>query len=233
MYSANLCDQFFSAALPLKPLVTWAGSACSVTVAVPPAPAIRGVAIESVGVSLELPDGSVRQADAVAVAGTPLWTATFPASAFAVSGTVAQGMTVTLSGRDERSAERVWIVAKGDIEVRSGDASPSPGGSFVLVKLRTEAPAHPVDGDAYVSEGKLYIYQGGAWAEIGGDDVEVDDEISSTSTNPVQNKVIAAALEERVSTAALANRTLDLSTYDGVVAALLVIIPLLGGVAHE
>ena len=43
MYQTNIQNQLFSAALPLKPLTAWAGSACSVTVAVPPAPALAGL----------------------------------------------------------------------------------------------------------------------------------------------------------------------------------------------
>ncbi len=169
MYSTDLRDQFFSAALPLKPLVAWCGSACSVTVAVPPAPAIASLQISTVAVSLTLPDRSVVSAWAVARSGTPLWTATFPASAFATAGNVAEGFEVALGGKDERGETRTWIVAKGDLEVKSGDATPTPGESYYLVKLRDSAPANPVKGDAYVSGGKLYIYSDGEWTAIGTD----------------------------------------------------------------
>ena len=195
MYATNLTDQLFSAALPLKPLVAWCGSACSVTVAVPPAAALAGLNIGSVGVTLSLPDGSNAAAQAVHVANTPLWTATFPAANFATSGTVANGLMVTLAGEDENGVVRMWIVATGDLEVRPGDASPSPSGSWVAVKLRDGAPENPVEGDAYVSGGKLYLYDHGAWVQIGGGGVTVDDAMSETSENPVQNKVNTAALE--------------------------------------
>ena len=170
MYSTDLRDQFFSAALPLKPLVAWCGSACSVTVAVPPAPAIASLQISTVAVSLTLPDRSVVSAWAVARSGTPLWTATFPASAFATAGKVAEGFEVALGGKDERGETRTWIVAKGDLEVKSGDATPTPDESYYLVKLRDSAPANPVNGDAYLAaDGKLNVYIGGEWRAVVGD----------------------------------------------------------------
>ena len=194
MYATNLTDQLFSAALPLKPLVAWCGSACSVTVAVPPAAALAGLNIGSVGVTLSLPDGSNVAAQAVHVANTPFWTATFPAANFATSGTVAQGLMVTLAGEDEHGVVRTWIVAKGDLEVRPGDASPSPSGSWVAVKLRDGAPENPVEGDAYVADGRLSIYVNGAWVTIGGGGVVVDPSIDPESENPVENRAVAAAL---------------------------------------
>lgn len=202
MYATNLTDQLFSAALPLKPLVAWCGSACSVTVAVPPALALAGLSIGSVGVTLSLPDGSSVAVQAVHVANTPLWTATFPAANFAMSGTVANGLMVTLAGEDENGVVRTWIVAKGDIEVRPGDASPSPSGSWVAVKLREDAPENPVDGDAYVADGALHIFTGGEWVEIGGG-VVVDPSIDPESVNPVENRAVAAALDGKLDGAAV------------------------------
>ena len=174
MYSTDLRDQFFSEALPLKPLLCRPGSAQSVTLAVPSAPAIAGLQISTVAVSLTLPDGSVTSADAVAIAGTPLWTATFPASAFVMSGKVTEGFTVALGGKDERGETRVWIVAKGDLEVKPGDATPAPGESYYLVKLRDSAPTNPVNGDAYLAaDGKLNVYIGGEWRAVVGDASEI------------------------------------------------------------
>lgn len=192
MYSANLKDQLFSAALPLKPLVAWCGSACSVTVAVPHAPALAGIEIGSVGVTLSLPDGSNVTAQAAHVANTPLWTATFPAANFAVAGTTAQGLMVTLAGKDEHGEVRTWIVAKGDLEVRDGDASPSPSGSWVAVKLRTAAPENPVEGDAYVADGILHIYAGGQWVGIGGGGL--DDAVTPTGAKGVKSSGIWSAI---------------------------------------
>ncbi len=172
MYSTDLRDQFFSEALPLKPLLCRAGSAQSVTLAVPSAPAIAGLRISAVKVTLTLPSGSVVSAEAVALPGTPLWTATFPASAFATAGKVVEGFEVALGGKDERGTSRIWIVAKGDLEVKSGDATPTPGESYYLVKLRDSAPTNPVEGDSYISGGTLNIYHGNAWIVIGADKLD-------------------------------------------------------------
>ena len=172
MYSTDLRDQLFSAALPLKPLVCRVGSAESVTLAVPPAAALASLQISTVAVSLTLPDRSVVSAWAVARSGTPLWTATFPASAFATAGKVAEGFEVALGGKDERGETRTWIVAKGDLEVKSGDATPTPGESYYLVKLRDSAPSNPVEGDCYVRGGTFNIYDGTAWIAIGADKLD-------------------------------------------------------------
>ena len=171
MYQVNIQNQLFSAALPLKPLTAWAGSACSVTVAVPPAPALAGLGVSGVGVTLSLPDGRTVNAAAVQVAGTPLWVATFAADEFATSGHVAQGLMITIAGTDEHGAVRTWIIAKGDVDVMDGDAAPVSGGSYYAVKLRDTAPENPVEGDAYVSNGGLSIYHDGEWVTIGGVDI--------------------------------------------------------------
>ena len=195
MYQTNIQNQLFSAALPLKPLTAWAGSACSVTVAVPPAPALAGLGVSSVGVTLTLPDGHTVAAAAVQVPGTPLWVATFAPEEFATSGHVAQGLMITVAGTDEHGVVRTWIVAKGDVDVVDGDASPVSGGSYYAVKLRDEAPEDPVEGDAYVAGGELSIYHDGEWVTIG---VVVDEEISASSPNPVRNAAIAAALADKM-----------------------------------
>ncbi|MBQ6007321.1 MAG: hypothetical protein IJL17_02195 [Kiritimatiellae bacterium] len=168
MYQTNIQNQLFSAALPLKPLTAWAGSACSVTVAVPPAPALAGLGVSSVGVTLTLPDGHTVAAAAVQVPGTPLWVATFAPDEFSTAGHVAQGLMITVAGTDEHDVVRTWIVAKGDVDVMNGDAAPVSGGSYYAIKLRDEAPEDPVEGDAYIADGELSIYHDGEWVTIGG-----------------------------------------------------------------
>lgn len=182
MYLTNIHNQLFSAALPLKPLTAWAGSACSVTVAVPPAPALAGLGVSSVGVTVSLPDGHTVAAAAVQVAGTPLWVATFAPEEFATSGHVAQGLMITVAGTDEHGTVRTWIVAKGDVDVVAGDAAPVSGGSYYAVKLRDEAPENPVEGDAYVSDGELSIYHDGEWVAIGG--VDISGKLDSAAAYP-------------------------------------------------
>lgn len=174
MCFANLRDQLINAAFPLKPLTAWAGGACTVTLAVPQVQSLAGITVESVTVRLTLPTGAVVTQAATAVADSPNWAATFAADNFSTSGFVAEGFVVNIVGKDETGTSRVWIVSKGDLEIRPGDASPSPGGSYVVVKLHDAAPSTPVDGDAYISGGKLYLYDGTAWHAIGGTSVQVD-----------------------------------------------------------
>lgn len=212
MYQTNIQNQLFSAALPLKPLTAWAGSACSVTVAVPPAPALAGLGVSSVGVTLTLPDGHTVAASAVQVPGTPLWVATFAPDEFATAGHVAQGLMITVAGTDEHDVVRTWIVAKGDVDVMDGDAAPVSGGSYYAVKLRDAAPENPVEGDAYVTDGALSIYHDGEWVTIGGGGVVVDEDISASSPNPVRNSAIAAALEQKANASDLPYALVTLTT---------------------
>ena len=174
MYATNLHDQLINAALPLKPLTAWAGSACTVTVAVPPVQSLAGITVDTVTVTLALPSGNVVTQNAAPVSGSPNWAATFSADNFATSGFVSEGFAVSLVGKDETGTNRIWIVSKGDIDIRPGDASTSPGGSYFVVKLRDIAPAAPTKADAYISGGTLYIYDGTAWAAIGGSSISVD-----------------------------------------------------------
>ena len=174
MYATNLHDQLINAAFPLKPLTAWAGSACTVTVAVPPVQSLAGITVDTVTVTLALPSGNVVTQNAAPVSGSPNWAATFSADNFATSGFVSEGFAVSLVGKDETGTNRIWIVSKGDIDIRPGDASTSPGGSYFVVKLRDIAPAAPTKADAYISGGTLYIYDGTAWAAIGGSSISVD-----------------------------------------------------------
>lgn len=198
MYAANLHDQLINAAFPLKPLTTWAGGACTVTVAVPPTQSTAGVSVESVSVELLLPSGQSASADAVNVPNSPNWVATFAAELFATSGFVENGLTVRLGGTDERSASRVWIVSKGDLEVKPGDASPSPSGSYVVVKLRDAAPEDPVEGDAYISGGTLYVYDGSAWQTIGGGGGSDDSKLDGAAAYPAWDASRADYLDGEV-----------------------------------
>lgn len=196
MYSANLKDQLFSAAIPLKPFVNWVGSAGTVAVAIPPAPATAGVDATAVGVSLTLPSGLSLTASAVHVAGTPIWSATFAATAFATPGIVTDGLTITVAGKDETGAERTWFVARGDVEIRSAAAVPSPGDSYYLFKLRDSAPDAPVEGDAYVSGGELHLYAGGEWQTIGGSSVTVDPTLTQSGA-AADAKAVGDALAQK------------------------------------
>lgn len=57
-------------------------------------------------------------------------------------------------------------------------------------------------GDVYdVAGGMNYAWNGTRWDELGDKMIEVDASINATSTNPVQNKAIKAALDAKAGTA--------------------------------
>ena len=63
-----------------------------------------------------------------------------------------------------------------------------------------DLPATANDGDVYLvglvaeTEKEEYVYVSGGWEYLGTSAIEVDSELSTTSENPVQNKVITGAL---------------------------------------
>lgn len=53
-----------------------------------------------------------------------------------------------------------------------------------------------------LSTQKLYLYKDGTWYSVagsGGGSIDVDDELSLSSINPVQNKIITSALADKAS----------------------------------
>lgn len=79
----------------------------------------------------------------------------------------------------------------------------------VVMQSLATAPASPKEGQYYYNsaDGKAYQYvrtsASGvtpatyAWKPLGGAEITVDSALSSTSTNPVQNKAVNAALDEK------------------------------------
>lgn len=63
-----------------------------------------------------------------------------------------------------------------------------------------ELPATANEGDVYLvglvaaTEKEEYVYVSGGWEYLGSNTIEVDSAMSTTSENPVQNKVITAAV---------------------------------------
>lgn len=63
-----------------------------------------------------------------------------------------------------------------------------------------DLPATANEGDVYLvglvaaTEKEEYVYVLGGWEYLGSNTIEVDSEMSTTSENPVQNKVITAAV---------------------------------------
>ena len=78
-----------------------------------------------------------------------------------------------------------------------------PGKISSRIKTNAGAPTTATSGTVGqlledTTNGKLYICTDGTgpyvWEEVGGDTITVDTEMSSTSTNPVQNRVIYAEI---------------------------------------
>lgn len=63
-----------------------------------------------------------------------------------------------------------------------------------------DLPATANEGDVYLvglvaaTEKEEYVYVSGGWEYLGSNTIEVDNAMSTTSENPVQNKVITAAV---------------------------------------
>ena len=87
-----------------------------------------------------------------------------------------------------------------------------------LVTIVTELPETGEEGKLYlmVDGGNVNLYnifawENNAWRELGKSSlsVTIDDTLSTTSTNPVQNKVLTAALNEKLTSADLVALTDD------------------------
>lgn len=70
--------------------------------------------------------------------------------------------------------------------------------------IYTTADLHPYASKLYfcIQQRKLYVWDGTDMQPVGGSDIHVDDELSTTSINPVQNKVVTQALGTKFAAAA-------------------------------
>ena len=70
----------------------------------------------------------------------------------------------------------------------------------VVMQSLATAPTSPKEGQYYYNSAdkKAYQWNGSAWKPLGGAEITVDSALSSTSTNPVQNKTVNAALGNKV-----------------------------------
>lgn len=182
--------------LPLDTAATFVGSAA--TFSITGVPTLPAISVAAVAVSVTNAVGAV--STVAAVSGEDGWTATFPASHFAAAGTVKDGVVVSVSGTDENGAARSWTAGVGTIVILSSSPVPTPGDVVYNVRLFDAEPTTPTEGDLWPDgEGGYLIYQDGdAHALGGGASITVDDELSETSENPVQNKVVTAALGNKI-----------------------------------
>lgn len=182
--------------LPLDTAATFVGSAA--TFSITGVPTLPAISVAAVAVSVTNAIGAV--STVAAVSGEDGWTATFPASHFAAAGTVKDGVVVAVSGTDENGVARTWTAGVGTIVILSSSPVPAPGDVVYNVRLFDEEPDAPTDGDVWPDgDGGYVIWQDGeAHALGGGSSVTVDAALSSTSENPVQNKVVTAALDGKL-----------------------------------
>lgn len=70
--------------------------------------------------------------------------------------------------------------------------------------IYTTADLHPYASKLYfcIQQRKLYVWDGTTLQPVGGTEIQVDDTLSPTSTNPVQNKVVTQALGTKFAAAA-------------------------------
>ncbi len=184
--------------LPLDTAATFVGSAA--TFSITGVPTLPAISVSAVAVSVTNASGAVSTVSAVS--GEDGWTATFPASHFAAAGTVKDGVVVAVSGTDENGAARTWTAGVGTIVILSSSPVPAPGDVVYNVRLFGAEPTTPTDGDLWPDgEGGYLLWQDGEAHALGGASITVDDELSETSENPVQNKVVNGAIND-VSTVA-------------------------------
>lgn len=83
-------------------------------------------------------------------------------------------------------------------------ASPQYYANWPNRAIYTTADLHPYASKLYfcIQQRKLYVWDGTNMQPIGGSDIHVDDELSPTSINPVQNKVVTQALGTKFAAAA-------------------------------
>ena len=199
--------------MPLYPIRAFVNSPSSVRIKNVPTE-IGAWRITSVRIVAAYPDSSVKTADCV-LAGN-LWVATI--AGCAVSGKSENGFTVFANGVDENGGNvSNYILGKGSIEILKADGSLDPDAPSYYVHLLEEQPTTPNEGDLWPTENGYVIWQDGeAHALGGGSSVTVDAALSTTSENPVQNKVVTAALNGKASAAQGAKADAALSRAEAV-----------------
>jgi hypothetical protein len=93
-----------------------------------------------------------------------------------------------------------YCLGKGNVEILNADGTLSPDAPSYYVHLFDEQPTAPNEGDMWPTSGGFVIWQDGEAHALGGS-ITVDSALSTTSENPVQNKVVTEALAEKLSRA--------------------------------
>ena len=175
---------------PLGALNVRAGSAANV--ALFDVPVRAGVSVTAVWMRVINCDGESDDFSAVQT-GT-LWVVDVPASHFATPGEVPNGVEVWASGTGADGEPHTWSIGVGDLCVLDGDSgAPVPGVAWTAIKLRETTPTNPAYGDAMISSGAFYVWDGTRWIGGGGGGI-VDDTVTRTSANAVKSSGIWSAI---------------------------------------
>lgn len=175
---------------PLGALYVRVGSAANV--ALLDVPVRAGVSVTAVWMRVTNCDGESDNFAAVQT-GT-LWVVDVPASHFSTPGEVPNGVEVWASGTGADGEPYTWSIGVGDLCVLDGDSgAPVPGVAWTAVKLRETTPENPVYGDAMISSGAFYVFDGTQWIGGGGGGI-VDDTVTRTSSNAVKSSGIWSAI---------------------------------------
>ena len=176
---------------PLGALYVRAGSAANV--ALLDVPARAGVSVTAVWMRVTNCDGE--SDDFAAVQTGTLWVVDVPAAHFATPGEVPEGVEVWASGTGADGDPHTWSIGVGDLCVLDGDSGASvPGVAWTAIKLRETAPTNPAYGDAMISSGAFYVWDGTQWVGGGGGGGIVDDNVTRTSSNAVKSSGIWSAI---------------------------------------
>lgn len=177
---------------PLGALCVRAGSAANV--ALFDVPVRAGVSVT--GVTMRVTNCDGESADYAAVQTGTLWVVDVPAAHFATPGEVPNGVEVWASGTGADGEPHTWSIGVGDLCVLDGDSdTPVPSVAWTAIKLRADTPTSPVYGDAIISNGALYVYDGTQWiGGGGGGGGVVDDSVTRTSSNAVKSSGIWSAI---------------------------------------
>ena len=176
---------------PLGALNVRAGSAANV--ALFDVPVRAGVSVTAVWMRVTNCDGVTD--DFAAVQTGTLWVVDVPAAHFSTPGDVPNGVEVWASGTGADGEPHTWSIGVGDLCVRDGDSgAPVPGVAWTAIKLRETTPENPAYGDAMISSGAFYVWDGTRWIGGGGGGGIVDDTVTRTSSNAVKSSGIWAAI---------------------------------------
>jgi len=114
--------------------------------------------ITSVDVQVEYPDNTILREPAKLVGG--VWLVTLDGATS--TGISKNGYTVIANGIDENGDSVFdYILGKGDVEILNSNSIVEAGIKVNSIKIYDEKPEEPKDGDAWLEDATLVIFQDG------------------------------------------------------------------------